>query len=78
MGEGDQECTHCNEHWVMYRAAESLTRTSETNIALYVNYTGILKNINRKKKFPVIFFIIQGPLTKECTVKNITVNKNIN
>ena len=31
----------CDEHWVLYGSAESLYCTPETNITLYVNYTGI-------------------------------------
>ena len=36
IGEGDHD-----EHWVMYGSVESLYCTPETNITLYVNYTGI-------------------------------------
>ena len=44
-GEGEEEYTY-NEHWVMYRIAESLYCIPETNKTLYVNwmYTGIFKN----------------------------------
>ena len=38
--EGIKECT-CDKHWVMYGSVESLYYTPETNITLYVNYTGI-------------------------------------
>ena len=48
MGEtspGDgEECTHCEEHWLMYSIAEPLYYTPETNKTLYVNYIRILKN----------------------------------
>ena len=38
--------THRHEHGVMYRMVESLYCIPETNITLYVNYTGIfLKKI---------------------------------
>ena len=36
-----KECTCCDEHWVMYGSVESLYYTPESNITLYVNYTGI-------------------------------------
>jgi len=41
IDKGDQEYTYCDEHWVMYRNAESLYCMRETNITLYV--------INNKK-----------------------------
>jgi len=40
-GEGDEEYTYGDEHWVMYRIVPSLDCTPETNITLYVNSTGI-------------------------------------
>ena len=41
IGEGNEEYTYHNEHWVMYGTVESLYCTGETNITLYVNYNGI-------------------------------------
>ena len=38
---GIKKCTFCDKHWVMYGIVESLYCTSETNIILCVNYTGI-------------------------------------
>ena len=35
------ESTCHDEHWVMYGIVESLYNIPETNITLYVNYTGI-------------------------------------
>ena len=43
---GCKECT-CDEHQVLYRSAESLYRTPETNMTLYVNWN---LNKNFKKK----------------------------
>ena len=40
--EKDLEYTHYDEHWEMYRTAESLYYTPENNITLYV-YTWIKK-----------------------------------
>ena len=46
-----KECA-CDEHWVMYGIVESLYSTLETNITLYVNYTGIkIKFLKKKCKF---------------------------
>lgn len=39
---GIKECP-CDEHRVTYRIVEAPYCTYETNIALYVNYIGILK-----------------------------------
>ena len=36
-----KECALCAEHWVMDGSVESLHCTPETNITLYVSYTGI-------------------------------------
>lgn len=47
-GKGNQEYTNHDEHWVMYRKAEPLYYTPETNIILYDDYTGI-KTKNLKK-----------------------------
>ena len=47
VGEGDQESAYHSEHWVMYRSVESLYRTPETNIALYLNKF----NLNKFKKY---------------------------
>ena len=41
IGEGDNEYTSSDDHWVMYRIVELLYWTPE--ITLYVNYTGIKK-----------------------------------
>ena len=41
MGGGDWEYAYCDEHGIMQGSAESLYCTPETNITLYVNYTGI-------------------------------------
>ena len=38
---GNKECPYCDEHWVLNGNVESLYCTPETNIKLYVNYTGI-------------------------------------
>ena len=38
---GVKEYTYRDEHWVMYGIVESLHCTPETNVTLYVNYTGI-------------------------------------
>ena len=38
------------EHWVMYRIAESLYYTSETNITLYANYTEVKINFKKQKQ----------------------------
>ena len=46
IGEGNEEDIYCDEHWVMHRIAEALYYTPESNMTLYVNYTGILKWIN--------------------------------
>ena len=46
IGEGDLECTYHDEHWVMYRVIEALCCTPETNITLYVNYTGTKTTTN--------------------------------
>jgi len=54
MGEivmGIKECTCHDEHLVMYRIVESLYRTPETNITLYVNYSRIkIKTKQNKNK----------------------------
>ena len=50
IGEGDYEYTFHDEHWVMYRIVESLYYTCETNITLYINYTGIEKTNSLNKK----------------------------
>ena len=39
---GIKECTCCDEHQVLYGSVELLYCTPETNITLYVNYTGII------------------------------------
>ena len=45
IGDGDKEYTYHDVHWVMYRIAESLYCTPDTNTTLYVNNTGIkIKN----------------------------------
>ena len=44
IGEGHQECTCLDEHWVMYGTVGSLYYTPESNITLYVNYAGIKLN----------------------------------
>ena len=41
IGDGDQECTCGNEHWVMYGIVESLYCAPEANITMYVNFIGI-------------------------------------
>ena len=47
---GIKECMH-DEHWVIYEIVESLYCTPETNIILYVNYTGIkIKYLKNAKK----------------------------
>ena len=38
---GIKEGTCCDEHWVFYGNAEAPYYTPETDITLYVNYTGI-------------------------------------
>ena len=51
MGEidGFEEYT-CDEHWVMYGIVESLYCTAQTNITVYVNYTGIkIESLIKKK-----------------------------
>ena len=45
---GINEYTYHDEHQVIYRIVESLHCTPETNITLYVNYTGIF--LLEKKK----------------------------
>ena len=42
--------TYHDEHRVMYRIVESLYYTPETNITLYVNYTGICFKLKIKKR----------------------------
>ena len=37
VGEGDQEYSYCDMHWVIYRSVESLYCTPEINITLHVN-----------------------------------------
>lgn len=46
----------CDEHWMMYGIVELLYRTAETNITLYVGYTGI--KIQKKKK--VMIAVLTG------------------
>ena len=41
IGDGDQECTCHDEHWVMYGIVESLYCTQETNITLNISDTRI-------------------------------------
>ena len=49
-----KENTYHDEPRIMYRFVESLYCTSETNITLYVNYTGIKnKSLKTKKKLSV-------------------------
>ena len=48
VGDGDKEYIYCDEHWIVYRTVETLHCTPETNITLYVNYTGI-KIIKKKQ-----------------------------
>ena len=46
INDGIKEYTYHDEHWVIYRIVESLYCTPETNMTLYVKYTGIkIKNI---------------------------------
>ena len=44
-GDGEEEDIYHDDHWVMYRTAESLCCAPETNITLYVSYSGIKKII---------------------------------
>ena len=44
IGDGNWECTCCDEHWVIYGSAESLYCTPESNIIL------TLKKIMKKKQ----------------------------
>lgn len=44
-GDGDQECTYCDEHWALYGSVESLFFTPETNITLHAN-----RNLNKNLK----------------------------
>ena len=37
----DGDYAYCGKQWVIYRIVESICCTSETNIALYVNYNSI-------------------------------------
>ena len=39
IGDGDEECTCCDEHWVLDGRVESLYYSPETNITLYINNT---------------------------------------
>ena len=41
MGEIWVKYSYHDEHWVKYEIVESLYCTPETNITVYVNYTGI-------------------------------------
>lgn len=43
---GKEEYTYCDERWVMYGSAESQYCVPETNITLYVSYTGIKDFLN--------------------------------
>ena len=38
---GIKEDTCCDEHWVIYGTVKSLYCTPETNVILYISYTGI-------------------------------------
>ena len=37
MGDGYQEGTYYDDHWMLYVSDDSLNSTPETNIAMYVN-----------------------------------------
>ena len=39
----DGDYTYRGKQWVMYRTAESICCSPETNITLYVNYTSVKK-----------------------------------
>lgn len=58
VGEGveTEQCTCQDEHWEMYGITESLHCTPETNVALYVDYTGI------RIKSPINFFNLKNRL----------------
>ena len=49
---GIKEHTY-DEHWAMYRIAESLYCTPEANITLYAIYTGMKKILIKKYKLVV-------------------------
>ena len=50
IGEGDDyKCTYCNKHWVLYRIAEPLYCTPETNLTLYVDYIRIKIFLKRRQ-----------------------------
>ena len=49
IGDRDIECTHCDEHQVMYRRIYYLQNKPETTITLYV-YPTRIKNRNLIKK----------------------------
>lgn len=40
----DDNLISCADHFIMYKNMESLCRTLETNVILYVNYTWVKKN----------------------------------
>ena len=50
---GIKEYTRDDEHWLMYRSAESLNWTPETTITLYVNW-------NLNKNFKTFLFTKTG------------------
>ena len=52
---GIKECTYQDEHRIVYRSVESLYCTLETNITLYINYTGTKIKILTVKKIDRIF-----------------------
>ena len=63
MGEidkGNEEYTYCDEHWVMYKIAESLYCTPETNITLYVNCSSIkIAMVLRFQLMDLKLFLVQ-------------------
>lgn len=59
MGEqvmGIEERTCLGEHPAMYEVLASLNFSPETNAALYLNYTGILKNSINSQVNSILFF----------------------
>ena len=57
IGDEDSEHTHFDEHWVIYGIVESLYYNPETNITLYINYTGIKNKKERKSIFTVLIIL---------------------
>ena len=47
---GIKEYTYFDEHWVIHGIVASLSCTPETNISLYVNYTGTKKQKQKQKQ----------------------------